>query len=101
MPKVTNTAKAERGFSIFNREWKKGDAPLNASDIESVTIKPGETVEVDEKFLATEGAQALIECGDLEIEGDKPKAKKPKAKKPAKGSGGGDQTGEGKGEGGS
>ena len=97
MPKVTNTAKSDRGLSIFNREWKEGDAPLNASDIESVTIKPGETVDVDDAYLATEGAKALIECGDLEVEG----REKAKSKKPAKGSGGGDQTGEGKGEGGS
>lgn len=99
MPKVTNTAKADRGLSIFNRDFKTGDSPLNASDIESVTIKPGETVDVDEAYLETEGAKALIDCGDLEIEGqEKPKAK---TKKAAKESGGGDQTGEGQGESGS
>lgn len=97
MPKVTNTAKSDRGLTIFNREGGDKKPTLNASDIETVTIKPGETAEVDEAFLATEGAKALIECGDLEVEG----GEKAKAKKPAKGSGGGDQTGEGKSESGS
>lgn len=79
MPKVTNNAKSDRGLTIFNREGGDKKPTLNASDIETVTIKPGETADVPEEFLATEGARALIECGDLELEdAEKPKGKKPK-----------------------
>jgi hypothetical protein len=48
--------------------------------IARVLHSPGETVDVDEKFLASPGAKALIECGDLSLGGatkPKPEAEAP------------------------
>ena len=84
MPKVTNNASSARGLLFKGPPNKRGMA--SPAMFERVMIAPGETADVDQKFLDTEGAKALVKCGDLSI-GGAPKAEKsekPADEKPAK-----------------
>lgn len=92
MPKVTNNASSSRGL-LFKGPLKAG-AVAGPAMFERVVIAPGETVECDQKFLDSEGAKALIACGDLSLGGQasepseaattEPKGETKPAKKAAK-----------------
>lgn len=82
MPKVTNTARSERQLMRFAKKPSK-ETVFSGNAIERVSIAPGAEVEVEASFLETEGAKALIECGDLVVAGGKVKGKAKGGEKPA------------------
>ena len=63
MPNVRNNAPSSRGLCAF----AEGGNFVSFSIIDRIDIAPGQTAFVDARFLASEGAQALIASGDIEV----------------------------------
>ena len=74
MASVTNTTKTSVSLCVFAERPNKKAPPT----IERIDIAPGSPVEVEDKFLASPGAKAMVESGKLEVAAQPKLEPKPK-----------------------